>query len=112
MTDKLCKLPTTVKQANWWHSLLGPLLAALLAGSASYFGMAKEVSTMSNSVNRMSATIDKLADKQEAFRDNSYTPLVIKVEKLNAEVSETRNMVLTIKEELRMYHPVRPVRER
>lgn len=95
---------------NWMSLLVGPLLtsflAAVSAGFVTYVGVQKEMASMSNDVNKLSKSVDKLTTEQDSFFKSQYIPLLLKVEKHDAELSDNRASMNLLKEEIRLHHPV------
>jgi hypothetical protein len=84
--------------------LTSAFAAALIAGFGAFIAIQKEMSAVTTSVNKMSVTVDKLAEKQTAFFESFYLPLAIKVEKQDAEIKETRASVGMLKDDMYMFH--------
>lgn len=101
---------------NWLKSLAAPVLSAIIAatvaGFTQYVGIQKEMVALTSNVTRMSNSIEKLTTDQDTFFKSQYLPLMIKVEKQQSEIAEMRANVSAMKEEVRMYHPVRPAYDR
>jgi len=90
-----------------WSTFIGPLVAALIAGAGAFVGMQREMSVVTNSVNRMTSTIDKIADKQTNFFESFYVPLALKVEQQGSMINELKSSTANIRDEIRYNHPAR-----
>ena len=91
--------------------LVSALVAALSAGIITYVGVQKEMVALSTNVSKISQNVDKLTAEQDNFFKSQYLPLLLKVEKLSADISEARSSFSILKEEMRMYHPVGSLNE-
>ena len=67
--------------------------------------MQKEMSSVTTSVDRMSAAMDKIADKQTTFFESFYVPLALKVEQQGSSISNINNSINSLKDEMRYLHP-------
>lgn len=89
---------------GWVKSILGPLVAALIAGFGAFISVQKEMAVVASSVDKMSVTLTKVAEKQANFFETFYLPLAVKVEKQESMIQETRTTLQFIKDDIRMYH--------
>jgi len=96
------------RKASWFMSIVGPLIAAVLAIGGSYITMEKQMVRIDASVNNLTTTINKVAEEQSAFFKASYVPLMVKVEQQQTAIQDLKNTTNMFKEEMRLYHPVRP----
>ena len=87
-----------------WKTFVGPLVAALIAGAGAFIGMQREMSVVTNSVNRLSTTMEKVVDKQTTFFESFYVPLAIKVEQQGSAINGINTSLSNMKEEMRYAH--------
>lgn len=92
-------------KTSLWKTFIGPLVAAMIAGAGAFMGMRQEISVVTNSVNRMTVTMDKLADRQTTFFESFYVPLALKVEQQGSAISGMSNSINNLKDEMRYLHP-------
>jgi predicted lipid-binding transport protein (Tim44 family) len=90
-----------------WKTFVGPLVAALIAGAGAFIGMQREMSVVTSSVNRMTSTVEKIADKQTTFFESFYVPLALKVEQQGSAINSVNTSLNNLKDEMRYLHPTR-----
>lgn len=93
-----------------WKTFVGPLVAAMIAGAGAFIGMQREMSVVTNSVNRMTVTMDKIADKQTTFFESFYVPLALKVEQQGSAINSMNTSINNLKDEMRYMRPNVPGR--
>jgi hypothetical protein len=94
-------------QSAIWKTFIGPLVAALIAGAGAFVGMQREMSVVTSSVNKMTATVEKIGDKQTTFFESFYVPLALKVEQQGSSLNSLSNSLNSIRDEMRYLHPAK-----
>lgn len=79
----------------------------MIAGAGAFIGIQREMSVVTSSVNRMTSTVEKIADKQTTFFESFYVPLALKVEQQGSSINNLSNTLNNMKDEMRYLHPTR-----